>query len=106
MRDLPPVGAGLRDVIFAVRQLIQGRSNSTGTVTLTAGVTSTTIIGETINENGQIFLFPKTASAAAELGAGTIYASISRVAGVPTVTITHANAVSTDRTFAYDCRGG
>lgn len=106
MRDLPPAGATLRDVIFAVRQLITGRSNSTGTVTLTAGVTSTTIVSEVVNENAQVFLFPKTANAAAELGNGTIYASISRIAGTPTVTITHANAVSTDRTFAYDIRGG
>ena len=106
MRDIPPAGATLRDVIFAVRQLIVGRSNSTGTVTLTASATTTTIANEIVNENAQVFLFPMTANAAAELGNGTLYASISRIAGTPTVTITHANAGSTDRTFAYDIRGG
>lgn len=106
MRELPPQGATLRDVIFAVSQLIKGRSNSTGEVTLTANATSTTITGVNVNENAQVFLFPKTANAAAELGAGTMYASISRITGTPTVTITHANAVTTDRTFGYDIRGG
>jgi hypothetical protein len=106
MRDLPPAGASLRDVIFAVRQLIMGRSNSVGDVTLTANTTTTTIALETTNENAKVFLFPQTANAATELGNGTIRASISRIAGVPTVTITHANNAQVDRTFSYDIRGG
>lgn len=104
MRDLPAAGATLRDVIFAVRQLIQGRGNGTGTVTLTPGATVTVVVGETLNENAQVFLFPKTANAAAAVT--TTYASISRVAGELGITITHANDVSADRTFAYDVRGG
>lgn len=106
MRDLPPAGSTLRDVIFAVRQLIVGRSNATGSVTLTANATSTTIVGANVNENAQIFLTPKTANAAAEIGNGTMYATISRISGTPTVTITHANAASTDRTFGYVILGG
>jgi len=104
VRTLPQTGAGLRDVIFAVRQLIEGRSNATGRVTLRANETTTTITGETVNENAEVFLTPRTSNAAAALG--TTYASISRVAGVPTVTITHANAASTDRTFGYLIVGG
>lgn len=91
-------------MIFAVRQLIEGRSNATGRVTLRANQTTTTITGEVVNENAEIFLTPRTSNAAAALG--TTYASISRVAGVPTVTITHANAASTDRTFGYFICGG
>lgn len=104
MQDLPSTSASPRDMVVAIRQLIQGRSNSTGTVTLTASATTTTITGANVNENAHIFLSPMTANAAAALA--TTYASIARVAGVPTVTITHANAGTTDRTFAYDIRGG
>jgi hypothetical protein len=106
MRDLPPAGSTLRDVIFAVRQLIVGRSNAAGTVTLTENVTSTTIVGANVNENAEIFFTPKTANAAAEMAAGTMYASITRISGTPTVTITHANGASTDRTFGYVILGG
>lgn len=104
MRILPPGGTPLRQAVEAINQLAEGRSNATGAVTLTANVTSTTYVSDTINENGQVFLFPKTANAAAALA--TTYASISRIAGVNTVTITHANTASTDRTFAIVVLGG
>lgn len=98
------ISATDRDLVAAVNQVIAGRSNATGRVTLTASVTSTTITGANVNENAEIFLTPRTANAAAALG--TTYASISRVAGVPTVTITHANNAQTDRIFGYLIVGG
>ncbi len=104
MKILPPTGATLRDAVIHVNQLAAGRSNAVGTVTLTAGATSTTYIGPEVNENGQAFLFPRTANAAAAVA--TTYASVSRIAGVNTVTITHANAGTTDRTFAIAIFGG
>lgn len=104
MRDLASTTSSLRDIVVAIRQLIAGRSNSTGRVTLTAGATSTTIGGANVNEDAEIFLIPRTANAAAALA--TTYATISRISGVPTVTITHANTGTTDRTFGYDVRGG
>ena len=105
MKDLPPSGGnGLRDIVQAIRELIRGRSNAVDTVTLTANVTSTAYTGPNVNENAEVFLFPRTANAAAALA--TTYASISRIAGVNTVTITHANAASTDRTFAITILGG
>ena len=106
MRDLPPSGASNRDIIDRVRDLIRGRSNATGRVTLTPGTTTTTIVNENINEGAEVFFTPRTANAAAEIGAGTMYATISRVSGANTVTITHANAGSTDRTFGYVVIGG
>lgn len=98
------ISATLRDMVSAVNQLIRGRSNAIGRVTLTANTTTTTITGELVNENAEIFLTPRTANAAAALG--TTYASISRIAGVNTVTITHANNAQTDRTFGYVILGG
>lgn len=104
MRDLPQTTSSIRDIVTAIRQLIAGRSNSVSRVTLTAGATSTTIVGPNVNDDAEVFLSPRTANAAAALA--TTYASISRISGVPTVTITHANAGTTDRTFAIDIRGG
>ena len=104
MLDLPPSGARERDIIDRIRDLIRGRSNATGQVTLTADATTTTLVGENVNENAQIFLTPRTANAAAALA--TTHASITRVSGVNTVTITHANNAQTDRTFGYVILGG
>lgn len=104
MRVLPPNGSTLREAVTAINELARGRSNAVDTVTLTAGATVTTYTGPNVNENGQAFLFPQTANAAAAMA--TTYATISRVAGVNTVTITHANAGSTDRTFAIAVIGG
>lgn len=103
MRELPPVGATDRNRDFAINELIRGRSNATGTVTLTASSTTTTIRVDTINTDAQLFLFPRTAAAATELGAGTIYGTVT-AAG--TVSITHANSASTTRTFGYLVVGG
>lgn len=104
MKILPPAGATLREAVTAINELAAGRSNATATVTLTANVTSTTYTGPNVNENAQVFLFPRTANAAAAVA--TTYASISRIAGVNTVTITHANTATTDRTFAIAVLGG
>jgi hypothetical protein len=95
--------------VAAINQLAAGRSNASGEITLTPSASTTTIDSNqnpNINENAQVILFPKTASAAAEQGSGTIFASVSRIAGVNTVTITHANSASADRTFAYIVIGG
>lgn len=102
MREIPPKGATERDRDHAINQLIRGRSNAAGEVTLTAGAASTTIAGPNINEHAGVWLFPKTANAAAELGAGTCHA----VVAAGQVAITHANNAQTDRTFYYLVLGG
>lgn len=104
MKALPRTGVTERDLTDAVRSLMIGRSNATGRVTLRASQTTTTITGDAVNENAEVFLTPRTANAAAALA--TTYASISRISGVPTVTITHANNAQTDRTFGYVILGG
>lgn len=101
MREIAPEEHELRKVIFAVNQLIRGRSNATGTVTLTAGATSTVVSNTNFNASAVPMLFPRTANAAAALA--TTYATIS-TAG--TLTIVHANAATVDRTFSYVVLGG
>ena len=103
MQDLPPSGGDRRQIITAIRQLIQGRNNATGSVTLTASSATTTVNNVRINANGAIFLTPLTANAAAEQGAGGLY--VSDVSG-GSFELTHANNAQTDRTFAYICLGG
>lgn len=104
MKILQSAGGSPREVATAINQLAAGRSNAVGRVTLTPSATSTTFTNANINEDAEVFLFPRTANAAAALA--TTYASISRISGTNTVTITHASAVSTDRTFAYLVIGG
>ncbi len=89
-------------VVNAVMDVFRGRTNSTGEFTCTAGATTTVVTDEIVSEGDWIGLMPTTANAAAEIGNGTIW--IGTVAA-GSFTVTHANAVSTDRTFRYDVKG-
>lgn len=104
MDTIPPNGTTQRNIEQRVRELIEGRSNAVGTVTLTASTTTTTVSKATINSNAQVFFSPKTAHAAAEVGNGTMYYSVTSGGG--SFTITHANNAQTDRTFGYLVIGG
>lgn len=107
MRVPPQHGWPERDTWQAVRELAAGRSNAVIVVTLTPGATSTVVTSEAapnLNENAYAFPSPLTANAAAAMA--TTHAVISRVSGQLRLTITHANAASTDRTFAYLIAGG
>ena len=100
MQQLPITGVTERDRDIAIRQLIEGRGNYVGTVTLTPSATTTTIAKSTINENAGYWLEPKTANAAA--ARSTTYGVITK--GL--LTLTHANNAQTDRTFYYAIVGG
>ena len=84
----------------AIQQLEQGRLNVTGTCTLAAGATTTTVKALNCGAASQVLLTAKTADAAAALA--TTY--ISAVAN-GSFTITHANTAQTDRTFGFACLG-
>ena len=94
-----------RKINTSIQQLGAGRSNATGTVTLTISATTTVV---TPPRSGLIapgsvpILVPTTANAAAEVGNGTMY--ISSV-GIDTFTITHANSATTGRSFLYAILG-
>lgn len=88
-------------IVDAITQLTQGRSNATGRVTLTPGTTTTTVSALNCSEDSDVFLSPRTASAAAALT--TTYVSSTDQGGF---TLTHANAGSGDRTFGYVALGG
>lgn len=93
----------LLEVVKSVRQLANGRSKSAGVVTLTTSTTTTQVASDIISSDAGAHLFPTTASAAAEFGAGTIY--VSAIAN-GSFTITHANNASTDRSYHWIAIGG
>jgi hypothetical protein len=89
-------------IVNAVRQLMQGRSNAAGTVTLAVSAVSTRVSAPNCAPGAQVFLFPRTAHAAAELAAGGCYVS---AVGSGSFTLAHANNAQADRTFSYVCLG-
>lgn len=90
----------LNKIILSLQQLAAGRSNATGTVTLTENSATTVVTTKTGTcAPGSVpILVPTTANAATEYGAGTFH--ISSV-GIDTFTITHVNSATADRTFIY-----
>jgi hypothetical protein len=95
---LPAAGADPRQTAQAVNLLIDGKFNSTGTVTLTASAASTAVTDYRAGPDSVIVFTPTTANAAAEQGGGTMYLSARAKQGF---TLTHANNSQTDRTFLY-----
>ena len=99
------IGRDEKDLsVFAavINELTQGRSNATGTVTLTAGAATTTVTNSNFASGSSVYLTPTTANAAAEIGNGTMYVS-ARAAG--SFTLTHANNANADRIYLYAIQG-
>ena len=97
-----PGTADLYSLALDVQALKDGKSESNGEVTLAAGAATTTLNDRRLGGNSKVFLFPTTANAATEFGAGTLRAATpSNGACV----ITHVNNAQTDRTFWYQIVG-
>lgn len=93
---------GFRRLAFAINQLINGKSNNIGSVTLTASQATTTVSDRRAGVDSVVTFEPTTANAAAEVGAGGMYVSAH---GGGSFTITHANNAQADRTFRYVVTG-
>lgn len=91
-----PAEPVVRALARAINEVQTGRLNATLDVTLTAGAATTTVLDARFSEQSFIGFMPKTANAAAELGAGGLYVS-ARTSG--SATVTHANNAQTDRDF-------
>lgn len=100
-----------RSIIRVIRGIMQGKTNNTGSFTLTANTTTTdvTVSPDDLTPDSIILIAPTTASAATEFGAGSIYisevnadnaASGSGLAAY-SFRITHANTADTDKTFNF-----
>ena len=97
-RKVPPQGGSPREVASAINLLIDGKNNATGTFTLTASTTTTTVSDLRAGTNSVITYVPITANASSEIGAGTIFIS---ARNDESFVLTHANNSQSDRTFIY-----
>lgn len=86
-----------RDVSDVVNNILAGKQNNTGSVTLTNSATSTAITDYRVGADSVILFMPITSDAASEQAAGGMYVS---ARGKNTFTITHTNDTTT-RSFAY-----
>lgn len=89
----------LRLLMKAVNRALGGKLNCTGTVTLAASVTTTTMPDTRCLAGSVVLLQPTTAHAAAELPTAYIVASDG------SFVIHHANNSQTDRAFNYAILG-
>lgn len=103
MRALAPNEGRLSWLVQAINELIQGRNNAWGEVTLTLNQATTTVTSPAFPATAIPIFTPLHANAAAELGAGTMYVS-SRANG--SFVITHANSATANRTFGWVALGG
>lgn len=101
-RTLPLTGGTPRDVAQAVNSILQGKINSVGTVTLTAGAGTTTVNNPLVTANSFIDFRPQTANAAAIALPYVLKANITE--GTSYV-ITHANDANADKTFVVAILG-
>ena len=106
MIDLQRSERDIGNIVEAIIQQGQGRSNAVGRVTLTAGATSTVVdksvsrAAVNVAAGSEIFLSPKTANAAASLA--NVYVS---AVGQGTFTLSHNASAQTDRTYGFVCFG-
>ena len=101
---LSPVEKDSKRQNVAIRQLIEGRSNAVGLITLAHNgvATSTVVTAVNCSTSSAVFLFPTTAHAAAVV-ATTYVASAGVINGQ--FTITHAATSNADMTFFWVCLG-
>jgi hypothetical protein len=92
----------LKKIVLALQQLAAGRSNAVGSVTLATGSATTIVAAENCAPGSTPILTPASASAAAEIGNGTMH--VSAVAN-GSFTITHANSATPGRSFLYAILG-
>jgi hypothetical protein len=93
-RTLPYQGGEPRAVSEVVNNAMNGKTNNSGTVTLTASSTSTTLNDERLGFDSVIILSPLTANAAAQSPYISTHAKGSAV-------ITHTSVGHADLNFDY-----
>ena len=96
-RTLPPFGGDQRQVAEVVRGCMDGKTNNTGEITLTAGgATTTTLTDPRIGYQSVIIFSPLSSNAAGYLS--NLYVS-ARTQG--SATLTHSANSAADRKYAY-----
>tara|TARA_B100001094_G_scaffold142049_1_gene137656 strand:- start:1860 stop:2180 length:321 start_codon:yes stop_codon:yes gene_type:complete len=96
-RKLPFMGGTARQISEVVNNLVEGKINATGSITLTNSATSTVVSDLRASADSVIIFMPKSSASATELYGGTMFVSSQ---AKQTFTITHANNSNT-RLFSY-----
>jgi len=86
----------------ALRQIMDGKTNNTGSFTVTANQATTAVTDFRVGADSVIAMMPTTANAATEWASGNMYVSS---AGKQTFTVTHTNSATASRTFKYTVTG-
>lgn len=89
---------------IAINQLLNGGSNAVGTVTLSNGASTTTLINALIKSTSVLFFWPQTADAAAVASSlwydpTSVPVSGNNLGGQ--ITLNHSSAAHSDLTFGY-----
>jgi hypothetical protein len=87
-----------------LQQIRSGKLEVVGELTLTAGAASTAVTDIRVSPQSVIVWHPRTANAAAELAAGTMYITDANM-GSGSMVVTHANNAQVDRTFRFAVLG-
>ena len=85
-----------RQLAIVVNNVLAGKTNNTGSLTITANAATTTLTDSRIGANSVIVLMPTTANAAGAIA--NIYFT-AFVEG--SCTVNHSNNAQVDRTFRY-----
>lgn len=93
---------GFRLIGLAVNNVLNGKHNATGTVTLTASSATTTLKDERIGANTVITFSPQKANAA--VATANLWQTFPNVTAKE-ATLNHTNNSQTDRTFGYSLNG-
>jgi len=94
--SIPDTGQHLRLVSTSLNNTINGKLNSTGTITLSASATSTTLTDARIGGNSVILFMPTTANGRTALNGLHVSARANGSA-----TLTHASSSNTDQNLSY-----
>jgi hypothetical protein len=100
LQVLIPQTASPMHISSTVNEMLKGRGNNVGEITLMPSVTTTTIADIRIKQTMTAVLIPRTANAAAAMT--NVY--ISAVAD-GSITLTHSSTATVDRTFDYVLHG-
>jgi len=85
-----------RQIAIVLNNSLDGKLNSTGSITLTASATTTVLADRRLGIDTVMSLMPKTANASAGITSLQVTSQ-----GKQTATLTHANNRQTDRTYKY-----
>lgn len=100
IQTLIPQTASSLQIATTLNEVLKGRGNNVGEVTLGANTTTTTISDTRIKQTMTAVLIPRTANAAAAMTNVYISAVIDG-----SITLTHSNTATVDRTFDYILHG-